>query len=145
MYLNNSKANLNIYNGTIGIITDVNTETNLIRVSFSVPGGIIDINVEPTTTHFTINGNPASRYQFPLQNCYALTVHKTQGFTLNNISVSLDHQIFSTGQAYVALSRCPDWEHVQIPALERSAFMTDPDVITEYERLKQISTGPLPI
>ncbi|RIA85751.1 hypothetical protein C1645_830343 [Glomus cerebriforme] len=28
MYLNNSKANLNIYNGTIGVITDVNAESN---------------------------------------------------------------------------------------------------------------------
>lgn len=81
MYLNNSKSNLNIYNGTIGIITDVNTESNLVRVSFSIPGGIIDIDIKPNISYFTINGNHASRLQFPIQNCYALTVHKTQGLT----------------------------------------------------------------
>jgi ATP-dependent DNA helicase PIF1 len=100
MYLNNSKANFNIYNGTIGIITDVNTESNLVRVSFSVPSGIVDIDIKAEINYFTVNGNNATRQQFPIQNCYALTVHKTQGLTLQHISVSLDNQIFSTGQAH---------------------------------------------
>jgi ATP-dependent exoDNAse (exonuclease V) alpha subunit len=39
-----------------------------------------------------------------LQNAFALTVHKTQDLTLPEISLSLDQQIFSAGQAYVALS-----------------------------------------
>src|SRR6266498_4151348 len=76
-------------------------ETNSVRVSFNVPGGIIDMSIKPHTNYFMINGNHASHCQFPIQNCYALTVHKTQGLTLNNISVSLDDQIFSPGQAYV--------------------------------------------
>jgi len=32
-----------------------------------------------------------------------------------------------------ALSRCPNWEHIQIATLDRSAFITDPDMIREYE------------
>ncbi|GBC00892.1 hypothetical protein RclHR1_00400006 [Rhizophagus clarus] len=67
--------------------------------------------------------------QFPIQNCYALTVYKTQGLTLCYIPVSLDNQIFAHGQAYTALSRCPNWDHIQIAALDRAAFKTDPDVI----------------
>jgi ATP-dependent exoDNAse (exonuclease V) alpha subunit len=145
MYLNNSKANFKVCNGTIGIITDVDIETNSVKVSFNVPGGIIDMNIKPDTNYFMINGNHASRCQFPLQNCYALTVHKTQGLTLNDISVSLDDQIFSPGQAYVALSRCPNWDNIQIAALSRSAFMTDPTVINEYNRLERVTQNPLPI
>src|ERR1044071_31693 len=102
MYLNNFKANFKVCNGTIGIITDVDIETNSVRVSFNVPGGI---NIKPDTNYFMINGNHASCCQFPLQNCYALTVHKTQGLTLHYVSVNLDDQIFCAGQAYVALSR----------------------------------------
>jgi len=72
-------------------------------------------------------------------NCYALTVHKTQGLTLHDISLSLDNQIFSPGQAYVALSRCSSWEHVQTAALDRSTFMTDPEVIAEYARIESMA------
>ena len=61
MYLNNSKSDLNIYNGTIGVITDVSIESNLVRVSFSVPNGIIDIDVKAELNHFIINGNHATR------------------------------------------------------------------------------------
>jgi ATP-dependent exoDNAse (exonuclease V) alpha subunit len=145
MYLNNSKSNLNIYNGTIGVITDVNVESKLVRVSFSVPKGIVDIDIKTEINYFTVNGNNASRQQFPIQNCYALTVHKTQGLTLQHISISLDNQIFATGQAYTALSRCSNWNHVQIAALEKEAFKTDPDMIKEYERLELVAASPLPI
>ena len=145
MYLNNSKANLNIYNGTIGVITDVNVESKLVRVSFSVPKGIVDIDIKTEINYFIINGNNASRQQFPIQNCYALTVHKTQGLTLQHVSLSLDNQIFSTGQAYTALSRCPNWDNVQIAALDREAFKTDPDMIKEYKRLELVAASPLPI
>ena len=55
MYLNNSKINLNVCNGTIGIITDVDNETNSVRVSFNISGGIIDMNVKPDTNYFIIN------------------------------------------------------------------------------------------
>ncbi len=90
MYLNNFKTNLKIYNDTIGVITDVNIETNSVRVSFNIPNRIIDISIKPHTNYFMINRNHASHYQFPIQNYYALIVHKIQGLTLNNISVSLD-------------------------------------------------------
>jgi hypothetical protein len=45
------------------------------------------------------------------------------------------------GQAYVALSRCSTCDNVEISHLDRSAFMTDPDVILEYQRLTTISTS----
>ena len=73
-----------------------------------------------------------------------LTVHKIQGLTLTRVSLTLDKNIFSTGQAYVALSRCTTWENVNISHLDRSAFMTDQNVISEYERLNRIAnTNPL--
>ncbi len=49
----------------------------------------------------------AKRIQFPLQNAFALTVHKTQGLTLPHITLSLDESIFAKGQAYVAMSQVP--------------------------------------
>jgi len=68
MYLNNSKSDLNIYNGTIGVITDVSIESNLVRVSFSVLNGIINIDVKAELNHFIINRNHATQRKFPIQN-----------------------------------------------------------------------------
>ena len=60
------------------------------------------------TVSFIIDGKSSSRCQFPLQNAFALTVHKTQDLTLLEVYLSLDNQIFSAGQAYIALSWCAD-------------------------------------
>ncbi|RIA88894.1 hypothetical protein C1645_825609 [Glomus cerebriforme] len=103
-YLKNDLSDHKICNGTIGIITDIDLEKLEIRVVFSIVGGIVDIGIKRDTVTFFIDGKPSSRCQFPLQNSFALTVHKTLDLTLPEVSLSLDNQIFAAGQTYVALS-----------------------------------------
>ncbi|GBC06018.1 hypothetical protein RclHR1_06570002 [Rhizophagus clarus] len=141
MYLNNSLISHGICNGTIGVVTDVNPTEGYARIAFSVRGSIIDIDIYRQTHYFNINGTNCSHTQFPLQNCFALTVHKTQGLTLPRVCLALDGNIFSPGQAYVALSRCSSWNNIEISHLDRSAFMVDQDVVMEYQRLTTISNA----
>jgi len=65
-----------------------------------------------------------------------LTVHKTQGLTLPEVSLFLDDQIFLAGQAYIILSRCSNWSNIYIFFLNPSVFIVDQSMIKEYERLE---------
>jgi ATP-dependent DNA helicase PIF1 len=44
--------------------------------------------------------------QFPIRLAWALTIHKAQGLTLDQVYVDLGRGTFAHGQTYVALSRC---------------------------------------
>ncbi|GBB93408.1 hypothetical protein RclHR1_21620006 [Rhizophagus clarus] len=143
MYLKNNLTEQNICNGTVGVVIDIDLENLEVRVAFSVVGGIIDIGIKKETIIFLVDGKPSSRCQFLLQNAFALTVHKTQGLTLPEVSLSLDNQMFAAGQAYVVISQCSEWSKVHIASLHPSAFIINKSMIEEYERLEQIAAKPL--
>ena len=49
-----------------------------------------------------------SRKQFPIRLCFAMTVNKSQGQSLDTVGVDLRAPPFTHGQLYVALSRVTD-------------------------------------
>lgn len=57
-------------------------------------------------THRVIEKEIGSFTQYPLKLAWALTIHKSQGLTFNNVIVDFGQGAFSSGQSYVALSRC---------------------------------------
>ena len=63
------------------------------------------VKVTLITHFFNINSISCSQTQYPLQDMFALTIDKTQGLSLNHISLMLDASLFSPSQAYMALSR----------------------------------------
>jgi len=135
MFLTNKLLDKELCNGSIGVITKLIDE-NHIEVAFPVKSGINQVIVEKITAYFNLNGAPAQRIQFPLQNAFALTVHKTQGITLPHATISLDEQMFANGQAYVAMSRATSWENLEIRSFNPDAIKVDKDMLSELSRLQ---------
>ena len=68
--------------------------------------------------------------QFPIKLGWAVTIHKSQGLTLESCSVDLGAGAFATGQAYVALSRCKNLNSLNLQReLKVSDALVDPDII----------------
>lgn len=63
--------------------------------------------------------------QYPVRLAWALTIHKSQGLTFNKVIVDLGRGAFSSGQSYVALSRCTSLEGLTLkaPIAARDVFV----------------------
>ncbi|KAG5556067.1 hypothetical protein RHGRI_006626 [Rhododendron griersonianum] len=55
-----------------------------------------------------------TRKQFPIRLCFAMTINKAQGQTLDIVGIDLHEPVFSHGQLYVALSRATASEKIKI-------------------------------
>ncbi len=77
----------------------------------------------------------ASRSQFPLELAWAVSVHKSQGMSLDQAVVSLN-AVFEYGQAYVALSRVRSLEGLFLVGFDPSAVRAHPRVAAYYDMLQ---------
>jgi ATP-dependent exoDNAse (exonuclease V) alpha subunit len=68
--------------------------------------------------------------QFPLRLAWAITVHKSQGLTFNNVKIDFTGGVFAGGQTYVALSRCTSLEGISLKEpIRKDEIFVKPEVL----------------
>ena len=98
-------------NGTIGIVQKLGTDSITVGIgdiTYEVnPEKWKTIGYEFSEEHGKIVEKTLGAYnQFPLTLAWAITIHKSQGKTLERVIIDLGSGAFAAGQLYVALSRC---------------------------------------
>jgi ATP-dependent DNA helicase PIF1 len=77
--------------------------------------------------------------QYPLMLAWAVTIHKSQGKTLQNVLVDLGNGAFDSGQLYVALSRCQTMDGIQlVRPIMPSDVKCDPIIRHFYSAINEL-------
>ncbi len=113
-------------NGTIGTVTGF-TPDALFPIVRTHAGETIE--VAPTTWSIRAEDQElASIIQFPLRLAWAMTIHKSQGMSLDAAFVDLSNA-FVCGQGYVALSRVRTLEGLHVGGINAQALEVNQDVL----------------
>jgi ATP-dependent exoDNAse (exonuclease V) alpha subunit len=83
-------------------------------------------------------GTQASVKQIPLRLAWAVTVHKSQGMTLEEAALDLS-RVFTPGQGYVALSRLRSLEGLYLLGISNQALAINPDIHQLDQELRRQS------
>lgn len=80
----------------------------------------------------------ASYKQIPIRLAWAITVHKSQGMTLDYAKIDLS-RTFEKGQGYVALSRLKSLDGLQLTGFNETALQVDPLAFKADKRFQELS------
>ncbi|MGH2648690.1 MAG: ATP-dependent DNA helicase, partial [Ginsengibacter sp.] len=110
MFLKNDTILKRYFNGKIGVVKKLSKD----EIQVECDGATISVSMETwENSRYVLNREDGKLQQetlgtftqFPLRLAWAITIHKSQGLTFEKVMIDAG-AAFSSGQVYVALSRC---------------------------------------
>jgi len=136
MFIKNNH-DLGYVNGTTGVVIDFDKETRLPIVKTSY-GSVIRVALEDWSMENDSGNVVAKVSQVPLKLAWAITIHKSQGMTLDSAEIDLS-KTFEVGQGYVALSRIKNIDGLRLMGFNDKALRVDPLILHIDDRIKASS------
>jgi ATP-dependent DNA helicase PIF1 len=124
----NLGGELQIANGSQGVVVSFN-QKNLPYVKFNNIEEPILIDYYIWKSEFN---KRVGLMQLPLIYSWAITIHKSQGLTLENAIIDIGSNIFADGQTYVALSRVKSLNGLYLTSFDYSKIKCNPLVKKFY-------------
>ena len=140
MFLKNDSILKRYFNGKIGIVKSLSKDEVLVECD----GAVISVARETwENTRYVLDRNDGKLQQetmgtftqFPLRLAWAITIHKSQGLTFEKVMIDAG-SAFSSGQVYVALSRCTSLDGiVLLSKIPPAAIYSNNNVIKGHQAL----------
>jgi ATP-dependent DNA helicase PIF1 len=145
---------LELKKGALVMLTiNISVENGLCNGSQGIVVGFDDVDGSPIVKFTnrkvcTIRANGYQNHEYPthvihqvpLCLAWALTIHKTQGATLEQIEVDIGSSVFEFGQTYVALSRVKTLEGLYLANFDPRKIRANPKVkrfYNSYPKMKE--------
>lgn len=123
-------------NGSMGHVIDIDKDTGHPLVKFTSGKEVV---MSPAEWAWEDDGKTiASIAQVPLRLAWAITVHKSQGMSIDRAEIDLS-RTFEYGQGYVALSRVRSLDGLRLLGLNDMALMVNPKVMAKDIRFQRLS------
>jgi ATP-dependent DNA helicase PIF1 len=128
--IRNINVEESLVNGTRGIIKHLGADFVVIN---DVNGNIHNIKYFTDTYNNSVSSKNSYIIHMPIRICYALSIHKSQGMTIDALELDLGSNIFTCGQSYTALSRAKKLSSIKIIDIDKNSFRTNIDVKNFYK------------
>ena len=130
-----------IPNGKVGVVKELHSQ----HVIVDIDGRSVDVGREEWESH-----NPVVRdgkldsdcagvfEQIPLRVAFAVTIHKSQGTTMDRCIIDMDGGAFADGQTYVALSRCRSLDGIILKSKLVAADIRSDETLSNFMHFSQM-------
>lgn len=121
-------------NGDRGRVVDFRSNWPVVRMKRSAYLTVLQHHWRAEINNLTL----AEVWQIPLRLAWAVTIHKSQGMSLDEAEIDLG-RAFSPGMGYVALSRLRNIDGLYLTGLNKMSLYVDKEVLNFDEKLRSES------